>query len=191
VKQVLVSIQKLFSFHHVEESDAFLDGVKLPKRQNQKFVNLCFLDPVGEVYPLLLQHLQHLWLDSNLIDEHSDEHRIPFWAKKTTQKVPYIWKMGICYGCASNSRTQADCYAFINNNGLCVPAELHTFLVVEVPNQQSHVCALIRQFSSDGNIPLFPWDLLYVNIILLWQLDDQFMLQLFVTGNPCFVRKHV
>jgi hypothetical protein len=133
--------------------------VKLPLRRKCKFVDLQALDPIGQVYPLVLEYAQHLWPQLELIDDFSQDEGTPFWSGKSATTVSYVRKNGIRYGCTSNRRTQADSYAFIVKDGVRVPAEIHTLLVLHVTDEPPNVCALVRRFVSDGNIPEFPWDL--------------------------------
>ncbi|KAF5368271.1 hypothetical protein D9615_010359 [Tricholomella constricta] len=142
----------------VFQAEAKTDGVKLPKHQKSKFIDLRSLHN-GQVYGLVLAHLQQVYPDLNLIDDHSQAQGTPFWGRKSTTSVSYIRKHGLRYGCASNTRTQADSFAFITRNGARVPVQLHTLLVVTLAGRPPHVCALIRRLSSDENLPDFPWDL--------------------------------
>ena len=133
--------------------------MKLPLRRNRKFVDLHSLDPVGQIYPLVLEYAQRLWPELGLIDDFSQAEGTPFWGGKSATTVSYVRKNGIRYGCTSNRQTQADSYAFIMKDGVRVPAEIHTLLVLHVAAKPPNVCALVQKFVSDGNIPYFPWDL--------------------------------
>ncbi|KAF9455543.1 hypothetical protein BDZ94DRAFT_1179759, partial [Collybia nuda] len=144
----------------VFRSKASTDGVKLPKRRKEKFVDLHSLNPVGRVYPLLLEYVQQSWPNLQLVDEYSQDPGTLFWGRKSATIINYVRKNGIHYGCTSNQRTQADSFAFIVKDGRRIPAELNTLLVVHVANKDPHVCALVRRFTSDENIPTFPWDFL-------------------------------
>jgi hypothetical protein len=95
-----------------------------------------------------------------LIDEHSTDDGTNFWAAKVAHVLPYVRKSGIRYGSTSNRRTQADCYAFIEEGQMKrVPVEISTLVVVKVLDEAPHVCAIVRRMISNDNIPLFPWDI--------------------------------
>lgn len=136
-----------------------IEHVKLPSRIG-KCTNLHSANPPGRAYPLLLAYCQRLWPTLDLIDEHSVDDGTNFWAAKVAHLLPYVRKDGIRYGSTSNRRTQADCYAFIED-GLMkrVPVEISTLFVVKVQDRLPHVCAIVRRMLSDDNIPQLPWDL--------------------------------
>ncbi|KAH0584910.1 hypothetical protein H2248_008187 [Termitomyces sp. 'cryptogamus'] len=91
-------------------SKAETDNVKLPKCIG-KPINIWNLEPVGEVYALLIDYCQCLWPDLNLVPEFSPVLGMSFVASQVARLVPYIQKDGICYGCTYNKHTQADSLA--------------------------------------------------------------------------------
>ncbi|KAG2126265.1 uncharacterized protein EDB93DRAFT_1257640 [Suillus bovinus] len=142
----------------IYRSEAAHDNVRLPLRQ-AKFINLCTFGPEGVLYPCLIAYCRLIWPDLTIVNDFSPDAGIPFFASKVARALTYICKDGICYGCTTNRRTQSDAYAFISYDQSWFPVEITALLVVGVSNKVPHVCALVRRFKSDENIPLMPWSL--------------------------------
>lgn len=106
-----------------------------------------------------------LWPDMDLISESSQQqHGLRFISDNVAHCLPYIWKDGIRYGAKSNARTAADSLAFISSpDGSRTAAEILNLFVIAILGSGllPHVCALIRRFYVDNNIPSLPWDLQY------------------------------
>jgi hypothetical protein len=88
------------------------DNIRLPLTK-AKFTNLCMLEPTATTYPLPLHYAHSLWPDLQLINDFPLGPRTPFVASRAAHVVGYIHKDGIRYGCTSNKKTRANCYAFI------------------------------------------------------------------------------
>jgi hypothetical protein len=134
------------------------DNIRLPLTK-AKFTNLRILEPVGTAYPLLLNYARSRWPNLQLIDDFSLEPGMPFVASRAAHAVGYIRKDGIRYGCTSNKKTKADCYAFITEANVRSPVEISSLFVIQVADKTPHVCAMVRRLMSDDNIPALPWDL--------------------------------
>ena len=134
------------------------DNVRLPLTK-AKFTNLRMLDPAGTPYPLLLHYARSLWPDLHLIDDFSLGPGTPFVASRAARIVGYIRKDGIRYGCTSNKKTKADCYAFIAKANIRSPVEISSIFVIQVANKTPQVCAMVRRLMSDDHVPVLPWDL--------------------------------
>jgi len=143
---------------------SFTDHVKLPKKISKLPIHLIQRDPTGQTYWLLLEYCQRLWPDLNLIAQFSPVDGLSFIPGNVAREVPYIRKDGIRHGCTSNKCTRADSLAFISHSAesdVRQAVEIINYYVIQIPNTSKppHVCAMVRQMFSDGQIPRMPWDL--------------------------------
>ena len=149
-------------------AEAAADCVSLPKRLPKPvdLFEINLRDPRTDdrpnVYTLLLQHCQRIWPDLNLCRQLSMDDGLPFNASKVARRLPYIRKDGLRYGCFANARTQADSFAFIEQNNTRVPIQIEELLLIEIPetNKPPHVCAVIRRMRTDTDLPPMPWNML-------------------------------
>ncbi|KAF9489274.1 hypothetical protein BDN71DRAFT_1530062 [Pleurotus eryngii] len=141
-------------------SEVDTDNVKLPRRIAKSTTNIHHMSPTGEYYRLLLRYFQDLWPNLDLVTEFANHPGQAFVAKQVARALPYIRKDGIRYRCASNRRTQANCYAFILKDQARLPVKIEALLVVNIPGcyKPPHVCAIVKRLRADENIPILPWD---------------------------------
>jgi hypothetical protein len=153
----------------VFQSEAQLNSITLPKRlpkpinlHQVKFPTLHHADL--DIYSLLLSYCQRIWPDLHLRHELSLQRGVPFIGTKVARRLPYICKDGLRYGSYTNPKTKADTVAFIEWDGRRVPVQFEDFFAVQIPNSNkpSHICAIVRRFQSEDEMPYFPWDLLYI-----------------------------
>ena len=74
------------------------------------------------------------------------------------QSSPFIYKDGICYGCSTASRTDADQFALADITGSQVPCKIIYHYQISVGSEKPLVCSIIQQLVSDYDMPQFPWD---------------------------------
>lgn len=145
-------------------------SVRLPKRL-PKFINLHKYTIDGleldiDIYSLLYSQASSIWSDLNLRRELSSAPGKTFLGEKVARRLPFVKKDAVRYGCLTNIRTKKDSYAFVIRNSVRVPVQILDLFMLEIttedPIEQKHhhVCALIRRFKSDNEIPPLPWDTL-------------------------------
>ncbi|KAJ8693146.1 hypothetical protein PTI98_010388 [Pleurotus ostreatus] len=157
-------------------SEVDTDNVKLPRRIAKSTTNIHHMSPTGEYYRLLLRYFQDLWPDLDLVTEFANHPGQAFVAERVARALPYIRKDGIRYGCASNRRTQADCYAFIIEDQARLPVKIEALLVVNIPgcHKPPHVCAIVKRLRADENIPILPWDHMSSTLGIHTSYHDEF-----------------
>jgi hypothetical protein len=150
-------------------SKASVDSVSLPKAI-LKPVNLHKLSPAGlddnetNVYTLSLEHCQQVWPDLHLQRELSDQPGTAFLGHQVARRLMYIRKDGLRYGSVANTKSSVDSFAFVRKGDQRVPTRIEELFAVQIPgsNKPPHVCAIVRKLFSDDQVPIMPWDLLYV-----------------------------
>lgn len=70
---------------------------------------LWLMEPMDQLYNLTLTHCQHIWPDLNLIDDLLMEDSLLLCGHWVVKALSCICKDGICYGCATNKKSQVGC----------------------------------------------------------------------------------
>ena len=125
-----------------------------------KLMNLQGNHVIPDLYEKILAHISGVWPELTLVnDKLIDEDGTPFYAHSTTHLLPFIIKYGLCYGCSTVVRTDANVYAGVEIDGVQILCGILAHFKVTVPSKPPHFCSIICNFEWDENIPTMPWDI--------------------------------
>ncbi|KAM6493648.1 hypothetical protein JOM56_010009 [Amanita muscaria] len=148
-------------------SEVSSNRLSLPKRITKSAINLHHVKLKGpgdshtDAYGLLFEFFNSLWPDVRLRREMSWGEGILFRSTDVAHPISHFRKDGLRYGCASNSQTQNDSFAFIQDGGQRIPVRIDQIFVIHIPDVQKppHVCAIVRRLVLDhavhANMPWF------------------------------------
>lgn len=149
-------------------AEAMSERVSLPKRIGRPIALQGIILPQAalygqDTYGLLLEYARRLWPNLHIRRQFMDDGDGPaFIQDKVASRIPYVRKDGLRYGSMGNTRTQADCFAFIVRDDVRVPIRIEHLFLLKVPNtiHPAHACAIIRRLETDTVLPFnLPWAL--------------------------------
>ncbi|QRV82786.1 Transposase family tnp2 [Ceratobasidium sp. AG-Ba] len=123
-----------------------------------RHVNLHSL-PLEGLYYLMLEFARTCWPDLRLTsDVEPVPGGYPFLYDKAAETLPFVYRNGIKFGCATATRTKADRFAFVRFGQSLVPCRIEYLFRLTVEKKEPRLCAVVAQMMADNNIPLMPWD---------------------------------
>ena len=136
-----------------------LGGKITNSKGRKKPTNLCTLTH-PQIYTLLLKFAQDHWAQLQIIDDFTVALGATlFIGTQSAKSHDFIFKDGICYGCATAARTDADQYAFVDIDGTCLPCLIQYHFDISVGNESPVTCSVIQCMNTDEDFPRLRWDL--------------------------------
>lgn len=136
-------------------------------RQSQK-LNL-HRTTVPGLYFLVLDFARACWPHLRLTsDQEPEPDGYPFLYDQVAETLPFVYRNGIRFGSATAKRTEADKFGFVKSGNSLTPCRIEYLLRMRVSDQEPRMCAVIAPMAADQDIPIMPWDQLYVFLPLAY-----------------------
>ena len=113
-----------------------------------------------QIYNLLLKFSQDYWTALRIVDDFTVEPGATlFVGTQSAKSHAFVFKDGICYGCATAACTDADQYAFIEIEGTCSPCLIQYHFKISVGDESPVTCSIVQRMNTDEDFPHLGWDL--------------------------------